>query len=89
MESMAVAICSAFFEVVPRSSRAAASVATPFVFWILSALGTDDQTEADRRLLVVRNGNHLHTVWQRPDAVGRKLDLLRGSGLGGRSEASP
>ena len=44
---------------------------------VLRAAGADDQPQADRRLLVVRDRDDLQAVGQRPDLVGRKLDVAR------------
>ncbi len=44
---------------------------------ILRAAGADDQPQADRRLLVVRDGDDLQAVGERPHLVGRELDVPR------------
>ena len=44
---------------------------------ILRAAGPDDQPQADRRLLVMRDGDDLQAVRQRAELVGRELHVAR------------
>ena len=46
-------------------------------FGIRGAAGADQHAHADRRLFMVKDGDHLQSVRQRLDLVRRKLDLAR------------
>ena len=51
-------------------------------FRVRRAPGPDQHPHAHHRLFVVQDGNHLQSVRQRSNLVGRKLDVARGERTG-------
>ena len=88
IESMLVAICSAVLVVVPWSSSDGRERGGPRLGRrILRGSGADDETQADRRLFVVRRprspGDHSASVLK---AYGGNFTSRAASGRGGRSD---